>query len=80
MGKPSNLLIKLSRQLFSDANEQMIDWLLDKLPQFESTEVPQLREYRSHLSDQFCYRIFPQDRLGAGAFTALLRNTQPEEM
>jgi hypothetical protein len=31
--------------------------------------------FQSHLTTIPCYRMFPQDRLGAGAFTVLFKNT-----
>ncbi|OUC12879.1 MAG: Fmu (Sun) domain-containing protein [Alkalinema sp. CACIAM 70d] len=58
-----------------EENERVIEWLLDRFPDFQAVEVEHLHAYRSHLTDLPCYRIFPHDRLGAGAFTTLLQNT-----
>lgn len=77
--KPQGYLIYMTCTYAIEENEQVIDWLLDRFPQFELIEVPQLVAHRSHLSEKFCYRIFPQHRFGAGAFTALLKNTADEE-
>lgn len=77
--KPQGYLVYMTCTYSIEENEQVIDWLLERFPQFETIEVTQLREYRSHLTEQFCYRIFPQHRLGAGAFTTLLRNTETGE-
>jgi 16S rRNA C967 or C1407 C5-methylase (RsmB/RsmF family) len=74
--KPQGYLVYMTCTYSTEENEQVIDWLIERFPQFETVEVSVLEEYRSHLSDQFCYRIFPQHRFGAGAFTTLLRNTE----
>jgi 16S rRNA C967 or C1407 C5-methylase (RsmB/RsmF family) len=54
-------------------NEEVIAWLLKKMPGFTPCEIPELREFRSLLADFPCYRIWPQSGIGAGAFSALLR-------
>ncbi|NJK27310.1 MAG: RsmB/NOP family class I SAM-dependent RNA methyltransferase [Coleofasciculaceae cyanobacterium SM2_3_26] len=48
-------------------------WLLKRFPEFQPLPVPHLAAYQSHLTDIPCYRMFPQERLGAGAFTVLLQ-------
>lgn len=77
--KPQGYLLYMTCTYSIEENERVIDWLLEKFPQFEPVEVPQLAEFHSHLTERFCYRIFPQSRLGAGAFTTLLRNTETGE-
>ncbi|MBD2234243.1 RsmB/NOP family class I SAM-dependent RNA methyltransferase [Phormidium tenue] len=57
-----------------DENEQVVEWLIKKFPQFEAVEVPVLADYASPLSALPCYRLWPQSGLGAGGFTALLHN------
>lgn len=57
----------------SEENEQVCTWFLERFPQFQAVTVPALAAYQSHLTDLPCYRMFPQDRLGAGAFTALFQ-------
>lgn len=58
-----------------EENEQVAEWFLDRFPQFQAIVVPHLRDYQSTLSAIPCYRLFPQSRLGAGAFTVLFQNT-----
>jgi len=77
--KPRGYLTYMTCTYSTEENEQVIDWLIERFPQFEPVEVPHLAEFRSQLTDKFCYRIFPQHRLGAGAFTTLLRNTDVGE-
>lgn len=60
-----------------EENEKVCEWLLEKFPTFQPVSVPHLAAYQSHLVDWPCYRLWPQLGLGAGAFTALLRNTAP---
>ncbi|WP_088892526.1 RsmB/NOP family class I SAM-dependent RNA methyltransferase [Leptolyngbya ohadii] len=63
-----------------EENEQVCEWFLDKFPQFEPIRVDALANYQSHLVEFPCYRMFPQTELGAGAFSALFRNTgEPEQ-
>lgn len=62
-----------------EENEQVGQWLLRKFPQFEARPVEHLTAYQSHLTDVPCYRIWPQAKLGAGAFAILFRNTDKGE-
>ncbi|MEA5450506.1 RsmB/NOP family class I SAM-dependent RNA methyltransferase [Leptolyngbya sp. CCNP1308] len=60
---------------FSPAeNEQVVEWLIKKFPQFEAVDVPVLADHASPLATFPCYRLWPQSGLGAGGFTALLHN------
>lgn len=54
-------------------NERNLEWLIRKNPQLQPVEVPLLSDWRSEYSDVPCYRLWPYDSVGAGAFTALLR-------
>jgi len=58
----------------SAENEQVSEWFTSKFPQFLPVEVPHLATYQSHLTNLPCYRMWPQDRQGAGAFTILFQN------
>ncbi|MBW4485193.1 MAG: RsmB/NOP family class I SAM-dependent RNA methyltransferase [Tildeniella torsiva UHER 1998/13D] len=57
-----------------EENEQVVEWLIKKFPQFEAVEVPALADHASPLAAFPCYRLWPQSGLGAGGFTALLHN------
>jgi 16S rRNA C967 or C1407 C5-methylase (RsmB/RsmF family) len=57
-----------------EENEETIAWLLARFPQFQPIPVPMLRSFQSHLVSIPCYRMMPQDGLGAGAFTCLLKH------
>ena len=62
-----------------EENEQVCEWFLSRFPQFQAVNVSHLQDYQSHLTTIPCYRMFPQDRLGAGAFTVLFQNTEEGE-
>ncbi|WP_414529546.1 RsmB/NOP family class I SAM-dependent RNA methyltransferase [Nodularia chucula] len=72
---PQGYLVYMTCTYSPEENEQVCEWFLSRFPQFQAVKVSYLDEYQSHLSDIPCYRIFPQDRLGAGAFTVLFQNT-----
>jgi 16S rRNA C967 or C1407 C5-methylase (RsmB/RsmF family) len=72
---PQGYLAYMTCTYSTAENEQVSEWLLNKFPQFQPVEVPHLAKYRSHLTSIPCYRMWPQDKLGAGAFTILFQNT-----
>jgi 16S rRNA C967 or C1407 C5-methylase (RsmB/RsmF family) len=73
---PQGYLVYTTCTYSPEENEQVIEWLIKRFPQFQSVEVASLADFQSALSHFYCYRMFPQTGLGAGAFTALLRNTE----
>jgi 16S rRNA C967 or C1407 C5-methylase (RsmB/RsmF family) len=76
---PQGYLAYMTCTYSPEENEQVCEWLLERFTQFQAVEISYLREYQSHLTTVPCYRMFPQNGLGAGAFTMLLRNTEEEE-
>ncbi|WP_430687610.1 RsmB/NOP family class I SAM-dependent RNA methyltransferase [Leptolyngbya sp. AN02str] len=73
---PQGYLAYMTCAYSPEENEQVCDWFLSRFPQFHPIVVPHLADFQSHLSDKPCYRMFPQERLGAGAFTILLQNQE----
>jgi 16S rRNA C967 or C1407 C5-methylase (RsmB/RsmF family) len=73
---PQGYLVYMTCTYSPEENEQVIEWLLAKFPHFQPISVPHLSSFQSYLTEMPCYRMFPQNGLGAGAFTALLQNTQ----
>ncbi|MEB3359706.1 MAG: RsmB/NOP family class I SAM-dependent RNA methyltransferase [Synechococcales bacterium] len=73
---PQGYLAYMTCAYSPEENEQVMDWLLSRFPQFSPVAVPALAAFQSHLTEQPCYRMFPQSGLGAGAFTVLLQNTE----
>ncbi|MEH2367006.1 RsmB/NOP family class I SAM-dependent RNA methyltransferase [Nostoc sp.] len=76
---PQGYLAYMTCTYSPEENEQVCEWFLERFPQFEAIEISNLAKYQSHLTTMPCYRIFPQDRLGAGAFTVLFKNTNADE-
>jgi 16S rRNA C967 or C1407 C5-methylase (RsmB/RsmF family) len=76
---PGGYLVYTTCTFAPEENEQVGQWLLRKFPQFEARPVEHLTTYQSHLTDVPCYRIWPQSKLGAGAFAMLFRNTDVGE-
>ncbi len=72
---PGGYLAYMTCAFSPEENEQVCDWLLQRFPQFQPVAVPHLASFQSHLTSHPCYRMFPHDGLGAGAFTALFRHT-----
>jgi 16S rRNA C967 or C1407 C5-methylase (RsmB/RsmF family) len=76
---PQGYLAYMTCTYSPEENEQVCEWFLQRFPQFQAVEVSHLSAYQSHLTTIPCYRVFPQKRLGAGAFTALFKNTDEGE-
>ncbi|WP_414542908.1 RsmB/NOP family class I SAM-dependent RNA methyltransferase [Nostoc sp. CCY0012] len=76
---PQGYLAYMTCTYSPEENEQVCEWFLSRFPQFQAVNVSYLEKYQSHLSNIPCYRLFPQDRLGAGAFTVLFQNTTEGE-
>jgi len=77
---PQGYLAYMTCTYSPEENEQVCEWFLSRFPHFQAVEINHLQEYQSHLTNIPCYRLFPQDRLGAGAFTALFKNTEVGEV
>jgi 16S rRNA C967 or C1407 C5-methylase (RsmB/RsmF family) len=72
---PGGYLSYMTCTYSREENEKNVEWLLRRFPKFSAVEVPHLLPQRSWLAEFPCYRISPQDGLGAGGFTALLRSS-----
>lgn len=76
---PQGYLAYMTCTYSPQENEEICEWFLERFPQFQAVEISHLQSYQSHLTSVPCYRMFPQNRLGAGAFTVLFKNTQEGE-
>jgi 16S rRNA C967 or C1407 C5-methylase (RsmB/RsmF family) len=76
---PQGYLAYMTCTYSSEENEEVGEWFLQRFPQFQALEVKHLEGYQSHLTSLPCYRMFPQDGLGAGAFTMLFQNIEEGE-
>ncbi|MBH8563285.1 RsmB/NOP family class I SAM-dependent RNA methyltransferase [Nostoc sp. CENA67] len=76
---PQGYLAYMTCTYSPEENEEVCEWFLSRFPQFKAVKISYLQDYQSHLTTMPCYRMFPQDRLGAGAFTVLFQNTEKGE-
>lgn len=80
---PQGYLAYMTCTYSPEENEEVCEWFLQRFPQFQALPISHLQDYQSHLTEMPCYRLFPQNRLGAGAFTVLFKNTaegEPKEI
>jgi 16S rRNA C967 or C1407 C5-methylase (RsmB/RsmF family) len=73
---PGGYLAYMTCAYSPDENEAVSEWLLERFPQFAPLNISYLDGYQSHLTTLPCYRMFPQEGLGAGAFTILFQNRE----
>ncbi|BAY23361.1 hypothetical protein NIES2100_31260 [Calothrix sp. NIES-2100] len=76
---PQGYLAYMTCTYSPEENEEVCQWFLERFPQFQALHINHLSDYQSHLTNIPCYRLFPQDSLGAGAFTVLFQNTAAGE-
>ncbi len=66
-----------------EENERVIEWFLDRFPQFIPCQIPHLSQHQSPFTPVQSYRLFPHQELlphniwGVGSFTTLLQNNTP---
>jgi 16S rRNA C967 or C1407 C5-methylase (RsmB/RsmF family) len=72
---PQGYLAYMTCTYSIEENEGICEWFIKKFPHFHLVEIPHLLNFQSHLTQLPCYRMWPQGRLGAGAFTALFQNS-----
>lgn len=62
-----------------EENEEVMEWFVERFPEFSPVEVPALRHFRTHLSELPAYRLWPQSTLGAGSFVALFKRGESDD-
>jgi 16S rRNA C967 or C1407 C5-methylase (RsmB/RsmF family) len=78
--KPGGYLCYMTCTFSIQENEQIVEWLRKRFPGFKSVELPHLQPYQSKKSTEYCYRLWPQQGLGVGCFTTLLRNEEENQV
>lgn len=73
---PQGYLVYMTCAYSIAENEQVCDWFLQRFPQFQPLSVPHLAAYQFYLTSMPCYQLFSQEKLAAGGFVALFRNTE----
>lgn len=79
---PGGHLLYMTCTFAYKENEKVMAWLIRDMPEFSAVEHPPMAEFRSRWAEFPCYRLFPHQGLGAGAFTCLLRRAgdRPAEL
>lgn len=62
-----------------EENEKVVNWFIERFPDFSPQEVPALMNNSSTYIKSPCYRIWPYDDLGAGGFTALFKRNDDSQ-
>jgi 16S rRNA C967 or C1407 C5-methylase (RsmB/RsmF family) len=70
---PGGFLLYSTCTFSRDENEEIIQWLLSRRPEFVGVEVPALAAHRSPHAETPTYRLWPHEGFGAGGFTCLLK-------
>lgn len=77
---PGGSLLYSTCTFSREENEQNVEWFLRTFPHFKAVDVPSLKGYQSHLSEEPCYRLWPQAGEGAGAFCALFEREEESSL
>jgi len=70
---PGGYLLYATCTFSQEENEDNVEWFLKTFPDFASVEVAALSSFRSTRSEHACYRLYPHQGFGAGAFCCLLK-------
>jgi len=70
---PGGFLAYLTCTYSRKENENNATWLMKQYPGLKPIAVPRLAAFQSHLADFPCYRLWPQQGIGAGAFAVIFR-------
>ncbi len=73
---PGGYLAYMTCTFAAQENEEIAAWLVKHFPHFKTLAVPALAAFQSRLAPFPCYRFWPQDGYGAGAFAALFQNQE----
>jgi 16S rRNA C967 or C1407 C5-methylase (RsmB/RsmF family) len=70
---PGGYLLYSTCTFSPEENERNVEWFIERFPELHAIEVGALDAFRSTLSEQPTYRLYPQGCFGAGAFCCLLK-------
>jgi 16S rRNA C967 or C1407 C5-methylase (RsmB/RsmF family) len=70
---PGGYLLYATCTFSIEENEDNVEWFIKTFPEFSTVEAHSLSSFRSCHTDHFCYRLYPHQGVGAGAFCCLLR-------
>ena len=70
---PGGYLLYATCTFSPEENERNMEWFTKRFPEFTPVAVSSISAHLSQLTKLSCYRLFPQDGYGAGAFCCLLQ-------
>lgn len=70
---PGGYLLYSTCTFSVEENEKNVEWFCKTFPEFSSVSVSALDTFRSKLTSEYSYRLFPNDGFGAGAFCCLFK-------
>jgi 16S rRNA C967 or C1407 C5-methylase (RsmB/RsmF family) len=71
--KPGGCLAYMTCTYSPEENEEVVAWLLKKMPEFRPVPLGRMEPLQSHLTDIPCVRVWPHTGPGAGGFSCLLQ-------
>jgi 16S rRNA C967 or C1407 C5-methylase (RsmB/RsmF family) len=71
--QPGGHILYMTCTYTKKENEKVIEWLLKQHEDLEAVERVEMNAFRSKYAEFPCYRIFPQEGIGAGAFSCLVK-------
>jgi 16S rRNA C967 or C1407 C5-methylase (RsmB/RsmF family) len=72
---PGGYLLYATCTFSQEENERNVEWFLKTFTEFAPVDIATLSSFRSTRSDHACYRLYPHQGFGAGAFCCLLRRS-----
>lgn len=69
---PGGFLVYSTCTYAREENEAVVTWFLSRFPEFAAVTLATHAPHQSSLVSYPCYRLWPQEGLGAGGFVALL--------
>ena len=70
---PGGYLLYATCTFSVEENEKNVEWFCRTFPEFSSVSVSALDTFRSKVTSEYSYRLFPHDGFGAGAFCCLFK-------
>lgn len=72
---PGGYLLYMTCTFNREENEKVVNWMHRELKGVQGIESPRHVDFKSRFSEHPCYRLYPHQGIGAGAFAALFRKS-----
>lgn len=76
--RPGGYLVYMTCTYALEENEAVCSWLFEKQGDLSAVYVHELKNQQSHLVKYPAYRIWPQDKRGAGSYSILIKKAGDE--